>query len=167
MDNKIVECHQFLNNIYEDAEKMLEHIIGLSYNATINSYNNHYININGKYEEQKYFMPVISIVDKGDICFNLDGIAFEFYIVKEKLLQLKALEELLVQYGSVLNIYEFEDCTIDIYLNGDSKEELFRKVKQSKDSKFGIAIDCSSFEAKDIINHFNRICSLLEIGLIE
>lgn len=27
MDNKIMEYHQFLNNIYEDAEKMLKKIM--------------------------------------------------------------------------------------------------------------------------------------------
>lgn len=68
---------------------------------------------------------------------------------------------LIIQYKDYLNIYEFEDCTIDIYVNGDKKEDLYKKLKQSKDSKFGISVNC--LQKKDIIRHFNNICALLEI----
>lgn len=163
MNKKIVEYHMFLNKIYEDAEKLFEYLVMLSYKATLNSYNNHYISINGKYENQKYFMPVISIENTGDICFNLDGIEFEFFIDKEKILKLSKLEDLLNEYKSVLHIYEFNDCTIDIYTKEDTKQDLLRKVIDSKETKFGISINCLFYSSKDILNYFNTICSLLEI----
>lgn len=70
--------------------------------------------------------------------------------MKEKLISLNGLELLMKQYHDKLSIYEFEDCTIDIYVNGDKREELLNKITNSKDSKFGISIDCSKFHKKTL-----------------
>lgn len=163
-ENKILEFHNFYNRIYEDAENILKKLNKLSYNAKLGSFNNHYIKCKNSYLHQNYYMPVISIENIGDICFNIDGISFEFYLSKEELLMLTELEALLTQFKQELNIYEYEDCTNDIYIINDTKEELLQKIKKSKDKKFGVSIDCSNLENGKIINTFNIVCSLLNLN---
>jgi hypothetical protein len=70
MNFEIRKQHEFLNDIYNKAELFLKKLQDNNIKATLNSYNKHYIKINDKYELQRYFMPVISIENKGDICFN-------------------------------------------------------------------------------------------------
>ena len=106
-------------------------------------------------------MPVISFKGKGDICFNMDIIELEFYISKEKLLYNPNLDKLIKSYANNLNIYEFEDCTIDLYKIGDNRMRLLEKISKCPDDKIGISIDCSEYEMKEIINHFNIIYNLL------
>lgn len=162
-DNKILEFHNTYNKIYDDAESLLKQLNELSYKAKLGSYNNHYIRYQDNYLHQKYYMPVITVEDIGDICFNIDGIAFEFYLLKEELLKLNELGELLNQFKQELNIYEYDNCTNDIYIINDTEAELLEKIKRSNDKKFGISIDCSNVEMKDIIITFNKVCSLLNL----
>ncbi|MCH5167175.1 MAG: DUF3201 domain-containing protein [Erysipelotrichales bacterium] len=163
MEKNIICCHKILDNIYFNAERYLKILIDLAYDATLSSYNNHYININGELVHQKYYMPVISIKDKGDICFNLDGIEFEFYKTKEELLNDINLDELLTNYENELSIYEFEDCTNDLYEPKMNIESIIQNIKNSKDSKFGISINCHHFSDEEIIRHFENICKLLNL----
>lgn len=162
-DSKILEFHNTYNKIYEDAENLLQQLNELSYKVKLGSFNNHYIKYKDSYLHQKYYMPVITVNDIGDICFNIDGISFEFYLLKEDLLMLNELEELLKQFKQELYIYEYENCTNDIYVINDTKAELLEKIKRSSDKKFGISIDCSNLEIKDIIIRFNKVCSLLNL----
>jgi len=156
----ILEIHKVLNEIYDKAEKLNIKLNELHYKTTFQSYNNHFININGEYYRQKYYMPVISVEDKGDICFNIDLIEFEFYITKDKIIDID-LDKLIRIYKKELHIYEYENCTIDIYKIGDREVKVLSKINNSADKKFGISIDCSSVSNSDIIQHFNVICSLL------
>lgn len=156
----ILQMHNILNNIYNKAEKLNKKINDMHYKTSLQSYNNHFININDIYYKQKYYMPVISVENKGDICFNIDSIGFEFYVTKDQMTDID-LENLISNYKKELNIYEYKDCTIDIYRIGDNKYDVLSKINNSFDNKFGISIDCSSLSDSEIIQHFNIICSLL------
>ncbi len=159
---KYLEYHQFLNDIYIRCEKCLEYLHQLSYEATLNSYNHHYININGTYLKQEYYMPVITVENKGDICFNMGIIEFEFYISKEELVKSEILTLLINKYEESLSVYEFEDCTKDMYHFGDTKEVVLKRIKESKDLKFGIGINVSHLEYNEIVWHFNQVCQILK-----
>lgn len=163
MDKNKLLCHQVLTQIYNDAELLFRELKELSYEVSLNSYNNHYINIDKILVRQDYYMPVITIKNKGDICFNFDTIQFEFYISKDNLINNVNLNKLISEYKSRLNIYEFENCTIDIYQSNDSTQVLLEKLRNNKNDKFGISIDCYNFSNKDIIKHFNKVCLILNI----
>lgn len=105
-------------------------------------------------------MPVISVENKGDICFNIGSIEFEFYVTKDQIVDID-LENIISNYKRELNIYEYENCTVDIYLIGDNKQDVLNKVNNSFDNKFGIAINCISASDVEIIHQFNRIDVLL------
>lgn len=156
-------CHQLLTEIYNKSENLFEELKKLKYDASLNSYNNHYIKIDNKLVKQKYFMPVITIRDKGDICLNFDIVEFEFYISKDNLVNNVNLNKLISEYKDVLSIYKLEDCTFDLYKVGDTVQSLLTKVNNIKDNKFGISINCSDFSNNSIIEHFNNICLLLNI----
>ncbi len=155
----ILQMHNIFNNIYNKAEELNKRF-SLHYKTTFQSYNNHFININGKYYNQKYYMPVITVENIGDICFNIDSIEFEFYVTKEQIIHID-LEHLISEYKKELNIYEYKDCTNDIYIIGDNKYDILNKVSNSLDNKFGISINCSSLSDSEIIHHFNIVSSLL------
>ncbi len=161
MDIKMI--HDVLNNIYKRAESYNDELSKLGYKTYLQSYNNHYIRIDGKLCKQDYYMPVISIIDCGDICFNLDSIEFEFYVTKRQMDSID-LDGLINNYKNELSIYEFINCTVDMYKSGDSKDDVLAKIAKSLDTKFGISIDCSTLSKDDIIRHFNLVCSLLNIG---
>lgn len=156
----ILEMHKLLNSTYEKAEEINKVLNKLQYKTTFKSFNHHYININGNYYKQKYFMPVISIENRGDICFNLNIIEYEFYITKEEVNKID-LASLINNYAKELNIYELNNCTIDLYKIGDTKEDVLNKINKSLDNKFGISINCTKFSNNNIIKHFNQISLLL------
>ena len=157
----ILQMHNILNDLYDRAEKFNKKLNDLHYITSFQSYNNHFININGNYYKQNYYMPVITVENKGDICFNFNSIEFEFYVTKEQMIDIN-LEKLINDYKNDLNIYEYKNCTIDIYKIGDSKDEILNKINNSLDDKFGISFNCSSLSDVDIIKHFRLICSLLK-----
>ena len=163
MEKNIISCHKILDNIYSNAERYFKTLTNLSYDATLASYNNHYIKINGELVHQKYYMPVISIKDKGDICLNLDGIEFEFYKTKEELLSSINLSELLTNYQNEVSIYEYENCTKDLYKPKMNIESIKENIKNSKDSTFGISINCHHYSDEEIIKHFENVCKLLNL----
>ena len=164
LDMDILQIHNILNDIYSKAEELNRKINNLNYKTSLQSYNNHFISIDGKYYNQKYYMPVISVENRGDICFNINSIEFEFYVTKEQITHID-LEHLISDYKKELNIYEYKDCTIDIYKIGDNKYDVLSKVNDSFDNKFGISINCSSLTYSEIIQHFNIISSLLNKNL--
>lgn len=157
---EILTMHNILNDIYDKAEELNRKIGDSHYKTDLQSYNKHVINISGKYYSQKYYMPVITIENRGDICFNFDSIEFEFYITKEEMPYID-LEHLISDYEKELNIYEFKDCTIDIYRVGDSPNDVLSKINNSFDDKFGVSINCSSLSDSEIIERFNLVSSLL------
>lgn len=156
----ILPIHNILNNIYDKAENLNKLLNDLHYKTCFQSYHNHVISINGNYYQQKYYMPVITVDNKGDICFNFDLIAFEFYITKEQMNHIN-LDRLIHDYQMQLSIYEYADCTIDIYQIGDYKQEILNKIQQSSDHKFGISIDVTSLSYSEIIRHFHIVSTFL------
>lgn len=157
----ILQIHKTLNNIYDRVEKLDKKLKELGYKSYLASYNNHFLSIDGNFYNQKYYMPVISIGDKGDICFNLESIEFEFYITKEDMFKIN-LDELILNYKQVLSIYEYKECTVDLYKVGDNRENILEKVNKSKDKKFGISINCSLLSDEEIIDNFKKVCLLLD-----
>lgn len=156
----IKSIHELLNGIYDKAEKLNNNLTKLNYKTELSSYNKHIIKIDDKYYEQKYYMPVISILNKGDICFNFERVEFEFYISEDEIDNID-LDALINDYKNVLNIYEFKDSTIDIYQIGDNKFDILNKIKTSKDNKFGISLDVTHLSNEDIINCFNKVLKIL------
>ncbi len=160
MNEEIRKCHNLLNNIYSNCEKLYNKVRMQYKNVQVKSYNGHYIRINGKYEYQKYYMPVISIDDIGDICFNFDGISLEFFIDKNKLLN-NCNFNLLFNYD--VEIYDANDSTIDIYEKGMEFDLFIEKLKNWKSSLIGITINCQGGVDDDIVNVFENISVILGI----
>ena len=156
----IEECHKLLNNVYIDCENLYDEIKNLFSNVKMDSYNSHYIKINSKYEYQKYFMPVISIGEIGDICFNLDGISFEFFMDKDNLVNNCNFDELLNYNVEMYNAY---DSTIDIYEDGLSKDEIISKIIDCKYDKIGITVNLQKENIENIPTIFSNICEILKI----
>lgn len=157
----IKSIHEILNNIYDKAESVNDELKRLNYKVELDSFNKHFINIDNKYLEQKYFMPVITVLNKGDICFNLNSIEFEFYVTHEDIKDID-LESLISNYKESLNIYEFTICTTDLYKIGDTYQDLLDKINKSTDSKFGISINVTRLSIEDIIKTFNKVCLILK-----
>lgn len=105
-------------------------------------------------------MPVISVENSGDICFNINSIEFEFYVTKKQISCIN-WDYLINHYKKELNVYEYKNCTIDIYQLGDNNFDIISKVNNSSDNKFGISISCSSLSDSEIIQHFNKISSII------
>lgn len=160
MGEQIKNCHNLLNNVYGDCENLYNRIKQQYENVKMNSYKGHYIKINNEYKYQKYYMPVISINNVGDICFNLDGISLEFFIDKNKLLN-DCNFNLLLNYN--VEIYDANDSTIDIYEKGMQVDLFIKKLKHWKSNLIGITINCQDKNDKEIINIFEIIRTILGI----
>ena len=157
MGEQLKNCHN-LNAIYNDCEKLYNQVKKQYKNVKINSYNGHYIRINGKYEHQKYYMPVISIDDIGDICFNLDGISLEFFIDKNDLLN--SCNSLLdLNYD--VEIYDANDSTINIYEKGMTQNLFINKLKQWKSNLIGITINCQNKNDEEVVYIFECVRVIL------
>lgn len=163
MNFEIRKQHEFLNDIYNKAEIFLKKLQNNNIKATLNSYNKHYIKINDKYELQRYFMPVISIENKGDICFNLDGLSLEFFLSKDKLILNDNLLDIVEKYNYNLEIYSNENCLNDLYFKGISLEKLKENIISCNDDIIGITINCQNLIDEKIIDCFNNVCKLLKI----
>ena len=127
----------------------------------MNSYKGHYIKINDNYEYQKYYMPVISINEIGDICFNLDGISLEFFVSKSTFLANCNFKSLL-NYD--VEIYDAKDSTIDIYEKNMKEDLLIKRLEEWERDLIGITINCQTKIKEDIINIFENIIDILGIG---
>ena len=164
MNEQIKICHNLLNDIYSDCEKLYNKVRIQYENVRMNSYNGHYIRINDKYEYQKYYMPVISIDDIGDICFNLDGISLEFFVDKNNLLNNCDFNSLLNSDYDV-EIYDANDSTIDLYEKDMTLDLFISKMKQWKSNLIGITINCQdkNYDYDTIVNIFECVSVILGI----
>lgn len=103
-------------------------------------------------------MPVISINDIGDICFNLDGISLEFFVDKNNLLNN-------CNFNSLLNynveIYDAKDSTIDIYEKDMPLDLLINKLVQWESNLIGITINCQDKNEEEVISIFESISTIL------
>ena len=160
MNEQIKTCHDLLNNVYSNCEKLYNKIKQQYKNVKMDSYKGHYIKINDEYKYQKYYMPVISINDIGDICFNLDGISLEFFVDKNKLLE-SCDFNLLLNYN--VEIYDANDSTIDIYEKEMTVDLFIKKLKQWKSNLIGITINCQDKSNEEVISIFENISAILGI----
>lgn len=163
MENKIIECHKVLNNIYEESKNFFDYLESNNVKCSLNSYSKHYIKINNKYELQKYFMPVISVYNKGDICFNLDGISLEFFIDKKKILLIDNLLDIVKKHNYNLEIYSNENCLDDLYFKGISDLKLKENILNCNDNTIAITINCQKSSNNEVMKCFNDVCCILNI----
>jgi len=152
MNSDIQEIHEYLTKIYNNAELLFKKVQNKYNEADLSSFTNHYIMINNKMEHQKYFMPVITVNRIGDICFNLDGISFEFVLKKAELIDLD-LDYLIKNYASI-NIYSQNDCLKDFYTKGNTVNQVIDKILNSEENNFGISFDCDNNNFDMIITNF-------------
>lgn len=156
----IEACHFLLNNLYCRCEKLYE-IVKKEYKCVeMKSYFGHYIRIHGQYMYQKYYMPVISIISKGDICFNLDGVSLEFFLAKDVFLETCCFDKLFSLPYSV-EIYDKKNSTIDFYKKGMSENDFVKKLRVCNCDEIGITINCQSLSDDDVISFFNEVCLIL------
>ena len=158
MEKRVEEIHNLLDDIYTHSENLYQQIKKQYDNVVIDSYKGHLIKINSQYQYQKYYMPVISVADLGDICFNLDGISLEFFVDKNDFINISDLNSLL---NLDIEIYDAKDSTIDLYENDMSVAALRNNLKQTKQVLIGITINCQDKTDEEVINTFNTVCKYL------
>lgn len=151
------EIHDTLNKIYEEAHLVYDHVRIKYPNITINSYKGHYLKINGKYEYQHYYMPVISNETFGDICFNLDGVSFEYFLDVKEFKTIDLNELINIDYP--VEIYDGNNSEIDLYTGWESFEDLSQKITAL--DKIGITINCQSINEEDILDLFTKISNII------
>jgi len=162
VNKETINCHNLLNDIYSNCEDMFNRVKKQYKNVKMESYKGHYIRINGKYEYQKYFMPVVSVDGIGDICFNLDGISLEFFVNKNQLLNNCDFNSLLSLAYDV-EVYDARDSTIDIYENNMSQNLFIEKLEQWESDLVGVTINCQDETFDEVINIFTRVVDVLGI----
>lgn len=157
MNNKLI--HDKLNKIYDDAEDVLTLVKEKFPKAVLNSYKGHYIKIDGTYVYQKYYMPVISNDDKGDICFNLDGISLEFFVSQEKFKKIDISKLINLDYK--VEIYDGDNSEEDIYYEGMNINELINNIQKYKN--IGITINCQNIDKEKILELFEKALNIFKI----
>lgn len=159
--NIINSIHNKLNHIYSLGEDVFESIKNES-NLQVNYgfFSGHYIKVNGRYEYQKYPIPVVSIEGKGDIGFNIDGVWFEFFIDKVVFSKVD-IESLISMYK--VEIYGGNNCLIDFYIEGKSVSDIFHDIDISDEKTMGIAIYLDNMKSPSIKEIFFDVCKLLNL----
>ncbi len=157
----IQSIHNELNSIYTLAENIHESFkseeeLSVSYGF----FSGNYIKIGETQEYQKYPIPIVSIEQKGDICFNIDRVGFEFFVTKE-LLKETIIESLVNNYR--VEIYGGKDCLIDFYNEGKPISDVLHDVNNSSEDTIGIAIYSEDFQCNSIKEIFFNVCNLLNI----
>lgn len=157
-EDEILKVHKEITNIYDYAKKIYER---LSDTCELGYYNKHLIKIDGEYILQEYYMPVISMQEKGDICFNFDNVSYEFYLTRVNIQ--KYLRILIDDYGDKLSIYTSENCDIDLYKKGDNVEEISKRLNDFNEEEIiGITIDANSFSDRHIVDNFLKLIDLFK-----
>lgn len=149
--------HDTLNKIYEEANSIYIQVKKAYPSSSINSYNGHFLRINNEYVYQHYYMPVISNEERGDICFNLDGISFEFFLKTEEFRKIALNELLKLPYS--IEMYDGENSEEDIYYQDMDIEELYNQI--SKLEKIGITINCQTLPHEEIVSLFTKVSNII------
>ncbi len=135
---EIIKFHQYLNKIYEQARELTELLQEEDLNCRfLKSSHNYLQDSEGQYHLQHYPIPVIEIVQIGDIGFNLDKIFFEFPLSQAQVINLD-LTHLLEE--NEVEIYGGKDCTIDFYRRGDSWENVKNEIARSSEEVVMLSI---------------------------
>ncbi len=156
IESNIFKIHETLNGIYELAEEFYEYSKTIFEEVSINSYNGHLLKLNGEFKQQKYFMPVVSIGNYGDVCFNLDSISLEFFVEKEKFINSCNIKKLL-EYSP--EIYDGEKSEEDIYKKGMDINLLINKIKGVK--TVGITIIPNNKDFGELVSFFKEIKGII------
>jgi len=129
MTDYLKEMHLLLNKIHSMAERDHQELVDRGIDCQLKNCKHNYIYLDEKYHEQRYPIPIIEIMNKGDIGYNLDKIFFEFSFNKEDFLKLD-LKYILNNFEDI-EIYGGEDCLIDLYEKGDAVEDILEKFDHS------------------------------------
>jgi hypothetical protein len=158
-DENVDLIHNKLNSIYSFAEDVFQSLkIIMGSQVSYGFYKGHYIKIGKRYEYQKYPIPVISVLGKGDIGVNINGVWFEFFL--EKIAFNKAdIENLLSVYR--VEIYGGTNCLIDFYTGEKSVSQLMEDVNTSKEETIGIAVYLDDFQCDTVKDVFTDVWTLL------
>lgn len=157
-DDRLIYVHDKINTVYEHANNLYEK---LKDTCELGHFNKHLIKVNNSFIEQAYYMPVISMQDKGDICFNFDDVSYEFYFTRENLQ--KYLEVLIEKYPDKLSIYTSANCDVDLYFVGDKVNDINDKLNEyDKEEVMGITIDANDFSDKYIVDNFLELVNLFK-----
>lgn len=133
---KISTVHQCMNNLYDTYNQIQDVLNARNIIYETGNYNGHFVCINGIFEKQLYYIPVLSLNKFCDIGVNLDGIFCEIQIEKNKL-SLETLKKILEKYKDV-DIYGFDNCLDDFYLADDTVQDVFEKINSSTETKIKI-----------------------------
>ncbi len=157
-DNEIIKVHEELEKVYEKAKQVFAR---LKDKCTLGYFNKHLLKVNNKYIEQDYYMPVISMQDKGDICFNFDDVSYEFYLSRANVD--KYLDTLIEKYNDRLSLYPMKDCDVDLFDKKDSLEEVRKKLEQyDLEEIIGIGVDANELEDEEVVINFLKLVELFE-----
>ena len=148
--------HNRLNEIYSLSENIFEEIkIELPLITSYDLIKGNYIKINEKYEYQKYPLPIVTVKDKGDIGFDINGVWFEFFLDKNNI-TVDLLENLKSKYK--FEMYSGFDCLIDFYTEGRTIADVIYAVNNSKDKTIGISVYLDTTQMIDIKKNFFKKC---------
>lgn len=157
-EDEIRNVHEEITKVYGHAKKIFER---LKDKCELGYFNHHLLSINKELIEQEYYMPVISMQDKGDICFNFDNVSYEFYLPKKRLLNY--LDVLIGKYSDKLSIYTSANCDIDLYMVGDTVSDVDKRLEEySDDEVMGITIDANSFSEQHIVDYYLELINLFD-----
>jgi len=160
-ENSVEFIHNKFNDVYSLAESFFEAIKSEEgYKTSYGFFSGNYIKLKGKYEYQKYPIPVITIENKGDIGFNIDGVWFEYFLKKDDFIR-SNLEGLIIKHK--LEIYGGTHCLIDFYFEGKSAADVFESVRNSEEEIIGVAVYLNDMQYMNIKESFKDVCSLLKI----
>ncbi len=130
-----IQIHETLNQLYLNACETQAYLDDRGIDSKLQFISNNTIKIGDAYEVQGYPIPILTVLGKGDIGFNLDGRFYEFFIRKETALRLDI--ETLSQTCAV-EVYGAKDCEKDYYRDGMSGATFKNGVENSKENAFGI-----------------------------
>ncbi|MCT4553022.1 MAG: DUF3201 domain-containing protein [Alphaproteobacteria bacterium] len=158
--DKISIIHNHFNNIYKIANNIENILKEKNIKFKKGNYTNHYISINNKFKLQKYYIPVFTIKNTGDIGINIDKIFFEIPIKKSKL-NTNKIKKIVEQFPKI-EIYGYKNCLNDFYKNNDI-EKLLLNIKNSHEKfiQFNLESEIST-KANDIVNKFNSLSILIK-----
>jgi|GEM_PF-3855179 len=126
----------------------------------------HYVILGNKFKYQNFFMPVITITNKGDIVFNFNDsgieVSFEFVVDKSKLTSANIA---LLSDNFNVQIYSEKDCLADFLVVNDINKTL-NNIANSNEKSVGISMILDNLSRNDIIDKFfeaHEIINDLEI----
>ncbi|HPX16726.1 MAG TPA: hypothetical protein PL068_09185 [Petrotogaceae bacterium] len=154
----LIELHKHLNFLFSISEDTFKIIASKQNRVSYGNYSGHYTKIDGRYEYQKYPIPVITVADKGDIGFDLFCVWFEFFVDP-----LSLRYERITKISSLYRTEVYtQDCAKDIKLSNNPRE--FGETMASiMDRKIGISVYIDYSAPESIVHVFSFICEILEI----